>query len=79
MFTRCPVDDALGPVIQGCRGDFDFTMRFEGIFFSILPNCVFFSISILQLVAVIRRGARSHDASLLLLTAKSVRYSGSIS
>ena len=72
MFTSCPGDDAFGPVIQGCRDAFDFTMFFERILLSILPNGVFLVISLFQIVALLRRGARGYGASSRLLAAKSV-------
>lgn len=30
-------DESLGPAVQDCRGDFDFTISFEQYLFSILP------------------------------------------
>ncbi|KAK1757136.1 P-loop containing nucleoside triphosphate hydrolase protein [Echria macrotheca] len=40
-FSACPDDELFGPAIQGCRDDFDFTIRFEKIFFSLIPASVF--------------------------------------
>jgi hypothetical protein len=31
----CLTDGSLGPAVRGCRGDFDFTLRFEHIFLAI--------------------------------------------
>lgn len=31
-------DNAFGPVVRGCRGDFDFTLTFEQCFFAIAPS-----------------------------------------
>lgn len=39
--SGCLNDDAFGPVVQGCRGDFDFTLKFESIVLSIIPASVF--------------------------------------
>ncbi|KAG6365911.1 hypothetical protein INS49_000087 [Diaporthe citri] len=33
-------DESFGPVVQDCRGDFDFTIAFEQYLFSILPACL---------------------------------------
>lgn len=40
-FAACPDDDMFGPAVRGCRGDFDFTLKFEKIFFDIIPASVF--------------------------------------
>lgn len=39
-FSGCLNDgeNVLDPVVKGCRGDFDFTIQFETIFFSLIPN-----------------------------------------
>ncbi|PYI34585.1 ABC transporter [Aspergillus indologenus CBS 114.80] len=39
--SSCVDDASFGPTVQGCRGDFDFTLKFEDIVFSILPSAVF--------------------------------------
>jgi len=54
-FSGCPDDDSLGPAVQGCRGDFDFTLKFEKIFFSIIPAAVFLAASLPRVVYLIRR------------------------
>lgn len=41
MSSACLNDDSFGPGVQGCRGDFDFTQKFERIFLSIIPTVVF--------------------------------------
>ncbi|KAG5794653.1 hypothetical protein H9Q69_006287 [Fusarium xylarioides] len=42
MSSTCLNDGSLGPGVQGCRGDFDFTQKFERIFLSIIPTAVHF-------------------------------------
>lgn len=39
-FSGCLNDsaDVFDPVVKGCRGNFDFTIQFETIFFSLIPN-----------------------------------------
>lgn len=39
--SACLNDAAFGPTVQGCRGNFDFTMEFEMIFLDALPTSVF--------------------------------------
>lgn len=34
-------DGAFGPIVHGCRSDFDFTLAFEQYFFSIVPSAIF--------------------------------------
>ncbi|KAB5582941.1 ABC transporter [Coniochaeta sp. 2T2.1] len=54
-FSGCLNDAAFGPAVQGCRDDFDFTLRFEKIFLSTLPAAVFIALSIPRIVFLIRR------------------------
>ncbi|TEA21500.1 ABC transporter FUM19 [Colletotrichum sidae] len=37
----CINDDTLGPIVHGCRDDFDFTIKFEQVFLSIVPSALF--------------------------------------
>ncbi|KAH7175419.1 P-loop containing nucleoside triphosphate hydrolase protein [Dactylonectria macrodidyma] len=53
----CINDGAFGPSVQGCRGDFDFTQKFERIFFSIIPASVFVAAAIARVV-VLSQGPR---------------------
>ncbi|KAK2022803.1 ABC transporter [Colletotrichum zoysiae] len=46
MGSICLNDDSFGPAVLGCRGDFDFTLRFESIFLSIVPAAVFAALSL---------------------------------
>lgn len=38
---NCPADASFGPAVQGCRGNFDFTLAFELYFFLIAPASIF--------------------------------------
>lgn len=38
---ECRNDFTLGPVVSGCRGDFDFTVLFEHAFLSVVPSACF--------------------------------------
>ncbi|KJR86312.1 ABC transporter [Sporothrix schenckii 1099-18] len=40
-FSGCHDDDSFGPAVRGCRGDFDFTIRFEQLVLGIIPPAVF--------------------------------------
>lgn len=54
-FSACAADDSFGPSIQGCRQNFDFTLKFETIFFSCLPSAVLVALSIPRAVVLARR------------------------
>ncbi|KAI5464884.1 P-loop containing nucleoside triphosphate hydrolase protein [Mariannaea sp. PMI_226] len=53
--TLCINDGAFGPGVQGCRGDFDFTQKFERIFFSIIPASVFIAAAITRVAVLSQR------------------------
>ncbi|KAK2036799.1 ABC transporter [Colletotrichum somersetense] len=54
-FFACVNDESIGPGVQGCRDDFDFTMRFEQIFLSILPSSIFVALSLPRAVLLLRK------------------------
>lgn len=54
-FSGCLNDAELGPAVQGCRDDFDFTLRFEKIFLSTLPAAIFVALSVPRIVFLVRR------------------------
>ncbi|KAF4635233.1 hypothetical protein G7Y89_g2874 [Cudoniella acicularis] len=54
-FSGCLHDKSLGPLIQGCRSDFKFTIKFEQIFFSIVPAAVFIALCLPRMVYLVRR------------------------
>ncbi|KAH7361060.1 ATPase-like protein [Rhexocercosporidium sp. MPI-PUGE-AT-0058] len=53
-FSGCNDDKSFGPVVHGCRDDFDFTIRFENIFFSLVPNTIFAILATLRILAIFR-------------------------
>ncbi|KAM0274379.1 hypothetical protein ACHAQH_007916 [Verticillium albo-atrum] len=44
--TACLNDESFGPIVQGCRDDFDFTLRFQHIILAITPAILFLALSI---------------------------------
>ncbi|KAK4185165.1 canalicular multispecific organic anion transporter 1 [Podospora australis] len=54
-FSGCVNDESLGPTVVGCRDDFDFTIKFERIFFSLIPTSLFLALSLSRLVHLIRK------------------------
>ncbi|KAI0602863.1 ATPase-like protein [Biscogniauxia sp. FL1348] len=55
MSTGCINDGEFGPAVQGCRDDFDFTIKFEGTILALLPNCLFVAASVLRIVHLAKR------------------------
>ena len=53
--TLCLNDDDFGPSVSGCRGDLDFTQKFERIVLSIIPASVFFALALTRSVVLVQR------------------------
>ncbi|KAK3325989.1 P-loop containing nucleoside triphosphate hydrolase protein [Apodospora peruviana] len=76
-FSGCLNDDSLGPAVEGCRGDFDFTIKFEKIFMSIIPSAIFVAVSLPRIVQLHRRpaiigGALLRSAKLTTISAYAI-------
>ncbi|OAQ97367.1 hypothetical protein LLEC1_01279 [Akanthomyces lecanii] len=54
-FAGCADDGSVGPSVHSCRGGFDFTLKFEQIFFSIVPSSVFIVLGWFRLWSLLRR------------------------
>ncbi|KAF4629796.1 hypothetical protein G7Y89_g8347 [Cudoniella acicularis] len=54
-FSGCLDDDSFGPAVHGCRDDFDFTIKFEKIFFSLIPASVFIALALTRTVFLLGR------------------------
>lgn len=55
MASACINDDSFGPNVRGCRGDFDFTIRFERIFLAIIPTSIFIALSIPRIAFLLQK------------------------
>lgn len=55
MEISCVDDASFGPIVKGCRGDFDFTLKFEKIILSILPSLIFTALSIPRIIHLARK------------------------
>lgn len=53
--TLCLNDASFGPSVRGCRGDFDFTQKFERIFLSIIPAAVFVAAALARVTVLSQR------------------------
>ncbi|KAL2020583.1 hypothetical protein VTK56DRAFT_8171 [Thermocarpiscus australiensis] len=54
-FSGCADDESFGPAVRGCRGDFDFTIKFEKIFFVLIPASIFVALCVCRLVYLARK------------------------
>ncbi|KAI1733387.1 ABC transporter [Xylaria scruposa] len=61
--STCLNDDSLGPFVQGCRGNLDFTVRFEQIFLSIVPAGAFVALSVARMAILFRRSRIIQNAA----------------
>lgn len=69
--SACLSDAAFGPAVRGCRGNFDFTLKFEMIFLDILPNSIFIIIFISRIAHLVTQPTVAKD--LILRALKTVR------
>lgn len=54
-FSGCPADIVFGPAVEGCRNDFDFTIKFERIFFSLVPAATFIAICPARIIFLLEK------------------------
>lgn len=59
-------DAAFGPIIHGCRQDFDFTLAFEQYFFSVAPSAVLLLTAPIRIALLRRQPAKVTGAGLRL-------------
>lgn len=53
----CFNDDGVGPIVHGCRHNFDFTLLFEQAFLSIAPSSLLVALATIR-IAYLRRRPR---------------------
>jgi ATP-binding cassette, subfamily C (CFTR/MRP), member 1 len=71
-FSGCQADEDFGPAVQGCRDDFDFTLKFELIFLSILPAAIFIPLFLTSVAGLVGKPSIVRGAVFQWL--KLVRY-----
>nr|AHC70708.1 fumonisin biosynthetic ABC transporter [Fusarium bulbicola] len=54
-FEGCPSDASFSPFVKGCRGDFDFTLKFELIIFFIAPSCLFTALTFVRIFVLVSK------------------------
>ncbi|KAK9787168.1 putative ABC multidrug transporter [Seiridium cardinale] len=55
VFSTCSADNSIGPGVSGCRDEFDFTILFELVFFSLVPSVVFIILSIWRSILLLAK------------------------
>lgn len=71
-FSGCLDDQSFGPTVRGCRDDFDFTIKFEKIFFALIPAAIFVAFAPARVVYLTRKP--TIVTGVLLRTAKLVSF-----
>ena len=63
--ASCPptADDVFGPVISGCRQNFDFTLLFEQSILSLLPATLLLLVAPLRLLQLYKASVKTRSAS----------------
>lgn len=67
MSSSCANDGSLGPVVHGCRDDFDFTVGFEQAALTIVPAAVLILCSLLRLFQLLQKQKIIDETILLCL------------
>ncbi|KAH9220185.1 hypothetical protein DL95DRAFT_433377 [Leptodontidium sp. 2 PMI_412] len=73
-FSGCVNDESIGPAVEGCRGDFDFTIKFERICFLLIPTAIFITICLPRIFYLSRQPIIVYGGRILQI-AKVVSYS----
>lgn len=62
--SACLNDAAFGPTVRGCRGNFDFTLKFEMIFLDALPTSLFIIVFLIRIVYLATQPTVAREAVL---------------
>jgi ATP-binding cassette subfamily C (CFTR/MRP) protein 1 len=63
-FSACLNDETFGPAVHGCRDNFDFTIKFERIFLSLVSASLFIVIAQVRII-FLAQGPRMVDGKWL--------------
>jgi ATP-binding cassette subfamily C (CFTR/MRP) protein 1 len=63
-FSACLNDETFGPAVDGCRDNFDFTIKFERIFLSLVSASLFIVIAQVRII-FLAQGPRMVDGKWL--------------
>ncbi|KAI5460736.1 multidrug resistance-associated protein [Mariannaea sp. PMI_226] len=73
-FSSCSSDATFGPVVKGCRDDFDFTLTFERIFLSLVPSSLFVVASVVRGLWLVRKPTVVKSHTLQVVKVACVAY-----
>ncbi|EUC27117.1 hypothetical protein COCCADRAFT_112530 [Bipolaris zeicola 26-R-13] len=51
-FADCISDKSFGPSVNGCRNGFDFTLKFELLFFATIPSAIFLILAVPRITSL---------------------------
>ncbi|EMD87527.1 hypothetical protein COCC4DRAFT_59390 [Bipolaris maydis ATCC 48331] len=51
-FADCISDKSFGPSVNGCRNGFDFTLKFELLFFATVPSAIFLILAVPRIISL---------------------------
>lgn len=54
-FSGCLNDESIGPAVEGCRDNFDFTIKFEKVFLELIPTVIFIAICLPRAAHLLRK------------------------
>ncbi|KAH7355014.1 hypothetical protein BKA65DRAFT_549091 [Rhexocercosporidium sp. MPI-PUGE-AT-0058] len=74
-FSGSVNDESIGPTVEGCRGDFGFTIKVERICFVLISTTTFSAICLRRILYLIRRPVIVYSAVQLVLLALSIAKS----
>ncbi|KAK8045365.1 ABC multidrug transporter [Apiospora rasikravindrae] len=66
-FSTCKNDNLIGPNVSGCRDDFDFTVKFELVVFSVVPSAIFVVLALWRTFHLSRKPVIVNEPALQLL------------
>ncbi|KAK7942741.1 P-loop containing nucleoside triphosphate hydrolase protein [Apiospora aurea] len=66
-FSTCKNDNLIGPNVSGCRDDFDFTVKFELVVFSVVPSAIFLVLALWRTLHLSRKPTIINEPALQLL------------
>ncbi|TVY83913.1 ABC transporter FUM19 [Lachnellula suecica] len=64
-FSGCLDDGTFGPAVHECRDGFDFTIKFEKIFLSLIPASIFIALALTRTVFLLGQPKIVHGGSIL--------------
>lgn len=67
MDTCANIDRTNGPSAGSCRGGFDFTVKFEELFLTVIPSCLFLAATLLRMLFLYKQQVKTKQTSITFL------------